>query len=122
VPTLLDQLRDAVRTGTFHEIMSALIEIPVLALDEFHRAYERTQGADLSEGSPSWAAEKLFQIIDTRYLHWETRLTLIATNREPDQGGFDPIDSRFSDTLRVHVVHMNGRDLRPHARRLESDT
>jgi len=102
-------------------LMEELKRMPVLALDEFHRWHNnaRSSDDDLAEGSSSWAAEKIFQIIEDRYIHWDERLTLVATNRNPDKGDLDPIGSRFSDSLRSRIIEVNGGDLRPNARVIE---
>ena len=114
VPYMLDELRNGFRDDSYFERLQGLIEVPVLALDEFHRAHEKTQG-DALHGSASWVAEKLFTLIDERYSHWDDRMTLIATNRGFDQGDLDPIASRLSDPMRCRVVHVMGEDLRPSA-------
>ena len=122
VPAMLDRLRSSYAEGDYSALMDELKRIPVLALDEFHRWHNnaRSSDDDLTEGSPSWAAEKIFQIIEDRYLHWDERLTLVATNRNPDKGDLDPIASRFSDSLRSRIIEVNGGDLRPNARVIES--
>ena len=128
VPAMLDRLRASYADGDYDGLMSELKEIPVLALDEFHRWHNNahndrgrhsTGDDDKTEGSHSWAEEKIFQIVEERYLHWDERLTLVATNRNPDKGDLDPIASRFSDSLRSRIIHVGGGDLRPHARTLE---
>jgi len=129
VPAMLDRLRASYADGDYAGLMSELKEIPVLALDEFHRWHNNARNDrgrhlgdddDKAEGSHSWAEEKIFQIIEERYLHWDERLTLVATNRNPDKGDLDPIASRFSDSLRSRIIHVGGGDLRPHARTLEN--
>jgi DNA replication protein DnaC len=120
MPAMLDRLRASYETGDYKVLMNELKQVPVLALDEFHRWHNNTRNdADLVEGSPSWASEKVFQIVEERYIHWDERMTLIATNRNPDKGDLDPIASRFSDSLRSRIVHVGGGDLRPHARVIE---
>ena len=127
VPAMLDRLRTSYENGHYGVLMEELKLVPVLALDEFHRWYPRAsrwdnnrpEGTDPTEGSPNWAAEKIFQIIDERYTHWDERMTLIATNRNPQTGAADPITSRFADTLRSHIIYVSGGDLRPQARQSE---
>ena len=127
VPAMLDRLRASYADGDYAVLMEELKRMPVLALDEFHRWHNNARssddrshlGGDLAEGSPSWAAEKVFQIIEDRYIHWDERLTLVATNRNPDKGDLDPIASRFSDSLRSRIIEVNGGDLRPSARVIE---
>ncbi|MBI5304113.1 MAG: ATP-binding protein [Chloroflexi bacterium] len=124
VPAMLDRLRASYADGDYDTLMNELKQIPVLALDEFHRwhnnARHTQEGEDKSEGSHSWAEEKIFQIVEERYIHWDERLTLVATNRNPDKGDLDPIASRFSDSLRSRIIHVGGGDLRPSARILEN--
>ncbi len=126
VPAMLDELRATYtheRGESFDAYLDALKNVPVLALDEFHRWYSRPASGDATDGSRSWAEEKLFQIVDHRYLRYQTRLTLIATNRQPDKGDLDPIASRFSDTLRAHLVEVQTEgDLRPLAREIERES
>ncbi len=120
VPAMLDRLRASYADGDYAALMEELKHVPVLALDEFHRWHNNARvDDDLTEGSPSWAAEKIFQIIEDRYIHWDECLTLVATNRNPDKGDLDPIASRFSDTLRSRIIEVNGGDLRPNARVIE---
>lgn len=126
VPAMLDRLRAAYQRGDYQQLMEELKQVHVLALDEFHRWHDKSSRwdnnaprGDLTEGSPSWAAEKVFQIIEDRYVHWDERMTLVATNRNPDRGDNDPIASRFADTLRSRIVPVHGGDLRPSARMFE---
>jgi hypothetical protein len=123
VPAMLDRLRLAYEKGDYPELMDDLKSVRVLALDEFHRWHARTsrsesrpaRGGDSAEGASSWASEKIFQIIEDRYVHWDERMTIVATNRNPVRGDRGPISSRFSDTLRSHIVPVHGVDLRPRA-------
>jgi DNA replication protein DnaC len=127
VPAMLDHLRASYAEGDYAPLMEELKRMPVLALDEFHRWHARASrwdnnarsDDDLTEGSSSWAAEKIFQIIEDRYMHWDERMTLVATNRNPDKGDLDPIASRFSDSLRSRIIEVSGGDLRPNARVIE---
>ena len=121
VPAMLDRLRASYSAGDYDALMNELKQVPVLALDEFHRWHNNaSKTEDKAEGSHSWAEEKIFQIVEERYLHWDERLTLVATNRNPDKGDLDPIASRFSDSLRSRIIHVGGGDLRPHAQMLEN--
>ncbi len=113
VPYMLAELRSGFGDGEFFDRLQGLIGVPVLALDEFHRAYEKTSG-DTLHGSPSGVYQQLFMLIDERYSHWTERMTLIATNREFDKGESDPIVSRLMDSRRSRVVHVSGTDLRAH--------
>lgn len=112
VPRLLDALRASYRDNTFDDLFTSLIEIPVLALDEFHRFYDKGDGSS-GAGSGSWASEKIGILIDERYMQWRDRLTLVATNLPPEQWRMNAITSRFNDSLVSHIVHVGGADLRP---------
>ena len=123
VPAMLDRLRAAYQKGDYQPLMDELKRVPVLALDEFHRWHNNSnRSGDYTEGSPSWAAEKIFQIVEDRYIHWDERMTIVATNRNPDKGDNDPIASRFADTLRSRIIAVHGGDLRPSARQFEPKT
>lgn len=111
VPRMLDELRASYQDGDYAALMDSLITIPVLALDEFHRWYNKAGREDAAEGSQSWATEKMFTIIDERYLHGDELMTLVATNRQPDKGD-DPISSRFSDQRVSHIFQVGGSDIR----------
>ena len=127
VPAMLDRLRQAYEKGDYPELMEDLKTVQILALDEFHRWHARpsrgegrsARGGDSAEGASSWAAEKIFQIIEDRYVHWDERMTIVATNRSPQRGDRDPLASRFSDTLRSRIVPVRGGDLRPRAQSIE---
>ncbi|CAG0945315.1 partial Primosomal protein DnaI, partial [Anaerolineae bacterium] len=112
-PRMLDELRAGYRNDTYDDKMNQLIQAPVLAIDEFHRVYDKGGGGN-AEGSSSWAAEHIFTIVDERYTFADERMTLIATNRNPTSGD-DPISSRFSDKKRCHIVPLTGKDMRKHA-------
>ncbi len=121
MPTLLERLRHGYADGTYDDLLNAVIEVDVLALDEFDRVAQRLRGQD-DGTAQGWVGEKVFMILDERYTRWKTHLTLIATNRAPDPGDSDPFSSRFSDSLRSRVVHVNGDDLRPDAVTFERHT
>ncbi len=118
MPTLLDKLRHGYSTGEYDDLFNSVLDVPVLALDEFDRVHARLRGND-DGTAQSWAAEKVFTLFDTRYTRWESHLTLIATNRAPDQADSDPITSRLGDSLRCRVVHVQGDDMRPLAAQYE---
>lgn len=113
VPRMLDELRAAYKDGDYYGLMDSLIEVPVLALDEFYRWHDNSAGSD-AHGSHSWAAEKMFTLVDERYLRADKRMTLVATNRDPG-AGHDPVSSRFSDARVSHVIEVSGPDMRRNA-------
>lgn len=100
-PDLLDHLRGTYGPGSqiqYDELFERLRNAPLLVLD------------DLGAESPTpWAQEKLFQLINHRYLH---RLsTVITTNTDPDQ--LDPrIQSRLEDQALSATVSMPLPDFR----------
>lgn len=110
VPLMLDELRRGYNNDTYDDLLEGYMTVSVLALDEFDRYYDKGGGSD-EDGSHSWAAEKIFTVIDERYSHWDSRLTLIATNKLIDKGD-SPIASRLLDVKRCAIVHIDGDDLR----------
>ncbi len=118
MPLLMEKLRAGYKDNTYDDLLHAVLDVPVLALDEFDRVHGLRRGSD-DGTAQSWVAEKIFLILDERYIKWDTHLTLVATNKPPDKGDSDPITSRFGDSLRSRIVHLNGQDLRPDAARYE---
>lgn len=120
VPRMLDDLRAAVGNGTFDSEMEWLKEIPVLALDEFNRVYDKTKMYGAA-GEVGWASEKMFDLVDYRYANYHRLLTVIATNRMPDDAGGDAaLESRLTHQTRCRTVIMGGLgDLRPAAAKWE---
>lgn len=116
VPRMLDGLRAAIGNGTFDEEMEWLKECPVLALDEFNRVYDKA-AAYGAAGTVGWASEKMFDLVDYRYANYHRLLTLVATNRMPDDMGGDPaLESRLTHQTRCRTVIMGALgDLRPQA-------
>ncbi len=105
VPDLLDTLRasfDAADTS-FEEAFERIRSAPLLILDDFgtHNATE-------------WAREKLFQILNHRYIN---RLPTVATMNLPLEEVEGRLRSRFSDRALVRTVHL----LAPDFRRADSD-
>ncbi len=100
VPDLLDSLRatfdadDTTFADTFERVRSA----PLLVLDDFgtHSATE-------------WAREKLFQILNHRYVN---RLPLVVTMNLPLEEIEGRLRSRLSDLGLVHSVHLQAPDYR----------
>lgn len=96
VPDLLDHLRAAFKPTaeeTFDEEFARMREAHVLLLDDL--------GA---ESSTSWAAEKLFQLLNYRY---NARLaTVITTNNLGLEGIAPRLRSRLSDRRLVRTVTM----------------
>ncbi len=101
VPDLLDHLRSAYAPSSeieYDELFDRVRNTPLLVLDDL--------GA---ESATSWAQEKLFQLINHRYLH---RLaTVVTTNVELDK--IDPrIRSRLVDQQLARSVNMQLPDFR----------
>ena len=100
VPDLLDTLRasfDAEDTS-FDEAFERVRSAPLLILDDFgtHNATE-------------WAREKLFQILNHRYVN---RLPLVVTMNLPLEEVDGRLRSRLADRALVHRVHLQAPDYR----------
>jgi DNA replication protein DnaC len=84
VPDLLDYLRTTFNPNssvTFDKLFSAVREVPLLVLDDLH-----------TENGSSWAKEKLFQLLDFRYV---ARLPTIITTAQ----ALDLIEPRIQTRL-----------------------
>lgn len=100
VPDLLDTLRatfDADDT-TFEDTFERVRSAPLLVLDDFgtHSATE-------------WAREKLFQILNHRYVN---RLPLVVTMNLPLEEVEGRLRSRLSDLGLVRSIHLQAPDFR----------
>jgi DNA replication protein DnaC len=102
---VLDYLRaayDPQREGTlsFDARWELLVSAEVLSLDEL----------DEFNTSP-WAMERFLRLIDERWRHMDSRLTLLATNQRIS--ALPPkVASRLRDG-RSQVISIGGRDMRP---------
>ncbi len=100
VPDLLDWMRFAYSdpTATFEQRFDEIRNVRLLVLDDLG-----------TQNATAWAQEKLFQILDYRYLH---RLPLvITTNLEP--GDLDGrIRSRLQDATLVTTLRISAPDFR----------
>lgn len=112
MPDLLDELRAGYGKHDYDLKLNEFKNIKVLALDELGFYYERSARVS-DDDATTWVDEKIFQIIDHRYRHFSTLLTVCASNFEPDKGDTNRIASRLSDTERVTCVQVKGSDLRP---------
>lgn len=100
VPDLLDALRYAydAEDTTFEERFDQIRNAKLLVLDDFG-----------TQNATGWAQEKLFQIINYRYINKLS--TVITTNLSLDE--IEPrIRSRFSDPELVTTVRMSAPDYR----------
>ncbi len=100
VPDLLDWLRysyDAPDT-TFEQRFEEIRNIPLLVLDDLG-----------TQNATSWAQEKLFQILNHRYLH---RLPLVVTSNQDLAEIEGRIRSRLQDADLVTVAKINAPDYR----------
>ena len=100
VPDLLDALRFAysAEDTTFEERFDEIRNARLLVLDDFG-----------TQNATGWAQEKLFQIINYRYINKLS--TVITTNLSLDE--IEPrIRSRLSDPELVGFVHINAPDYR----------
>jgi len=99
-PDLLDTLRATfgAEDTSFEEAFERIRSAPLLILDDFgtHNATE-------------WAREKLFQILNHRYIN---RLPLVVTMNLPLEEVEGRIRSRLSDQALVRSVHLQAPDFR----------
>ncbi len=100
VPDLLDHIRQGYGEGTADALLSAVETIDLLVLD------------DLGTEKPGdWALEKLYQIVNSRYLHErQTIITSNYTGKELRARGLDRIVSRIAEMC--EVLHFQGADRR----------
>jgi len=100
VPDLLDSLRAAFNDpdATFEERFEEIRRAPLLVLDDFG-----------TQNATSWAQEKLFQIMNYRYVN---RLPLVVTMNIPLDEVEPRIRSRLQDPELVSDVHILATDYR----------
>jgi DNA replication protein DnaC len=104
VPQLLDHLRAAfapTSETTYDALFTKVCEAGLLVLDDL--------GA---EHTTPWAQEKLFQIINHRYMYGAP--TVITTNLELINDLDDRVRSRLTDISLVRHVRLVAADYRPH--------
>ena len=101
VPDLLDWLRFSFSAGndlTYEERFNEIRNAPLLVMDDFG-----------TQSSTDWAEEKLFQIINTRYIN--RMPTVVTSNRDLEE--FEGrIRSRLTDPELVSHVHILAPDFR----------
>ncbi|MBN2256601.1 MAG: ATP-binding protein, partial [Anaerolineaceae bacterium] len=100
VPDLLDSLRftfDSEETS-FEERFDEIRNIPLLILDDFG-----------TQNMTSWALEKLFQIINYRYIN---RMPLVVTSNQSVDLIEGRLRSRFLDSTAVERVNIQAPDYR----------
>jgi DNA replication protein DnaC len=103
VPQLLDHLRAAFAPSsetTYDALFTKVCEAGLLVLDDL--------GA---EHTTPWAQEKLFQIINHRYMYGLS--TVITTNLELINDLDDRVRSRLTDISLVRHVRLAAADFRP---------
>lgn len=106
VPDLLDHLRDAYNPGsssTFDERFQALRSAERLILDDLGL-----------ESAKPWAKEKLFQLLDHRYVRGLP--TVITTSMNIDNID-ERIQTRIADARRCRLVFITARDYATRSRR-----
>lgn len=113
VPDLLDYVRqtfDPQSHLSYDQFFERLKSIDLLLLDDL--------GA---EASTPWANEKLFQLLNTRYVK---RLpTMLTLNNRPWTFLDERLQSRFSDVSLVEILHLDeAQDYRHRPRRSENGT
>ena len=104
---ILDHLRGLYALNkNSSEYWDRLIDIPVLAIDEVTRF----------DDSKSFARERLFSLIDTRYRRTTSHLTLFSTNDDPtlELPPTDDIGYLFSRMREGEIIRLSGdfRNLR----------
>ena len=96
---LLDDLRQTFKPKAgldFSQLFNDVLEAEVLCLDEIEKF------------SPTlWAEEKFYQIVDHRYRHWNTCVTVLATNRRIGLDQAILAETRFPGYLESRI--MDGR-------------
>jgi DNA replication protein DnaC len=100
VPDLLDSLRAAYGGSgdSFDARFEAVRTAGLLILDDFG-----------TQNATPWAQEKLFQIVNYRYIN---RLPLVVTSNLPLRDFEGRIRSRLEDPTRTTIVTMNAPDYR----------
>jgi DNA replication protein DnaC len=100
VPDLLDSLRftfDSEETS-FEERFDEIRNMPLLVLDDFG-----------TQNMTSWALEKLFQIINYRYIN---QLPLVVTSNQSVELIEGRLRSRFLDSASVERINIQAPDYR----------
>lgn len=99
VAFLLDAIKRTFNDDSAPDVFTPCLDADVLVLDDL--------GA---EKASDWVAEKLFMILDYRYMH-EAK-TVVTTNLEPMSGLPPRISSRLCDVRQCRVLVMKARDIR----------
>ncbi len=95
VPNLLDTLRAGYQDNTYQARLEELRSVPLLVLDDFG-----------TQNATPWAREKLFQIVNDRYIH---RLPLVVTTNQEFSQIEPRIRSRLQDTRLAVVIRTPPR-------------
>ena len=100
VPDLLDWLRTGFDSEdfSFEERFEEIRNVPLLILDDLG-----------SHNSTAWSQEKLFQLLDFRYLR---RIPTVITSNQPLEGLEGRLRSRLQDMALSTVVRLNAPDYR----------
>ncbi len=100
VPDLLDWMRFAYSdpTTTFEARFEEIRNVRLLVLDDFG-----------TENATPWAQEKLFQILNHRYMN---RLPVVITTNQSMESIEDRIRSRLQDPSLVQRLHIDAPDYR----------
>jgi len=91
---------EAKRSETSDSIINFYSSVRVLLLDEVDRV-----------NPTRWALDTVFQLLDNRYRRMDSRLTVLATNKNPNNMGedFKYLTSRMNDGL---IIPVTGVDMR----------
>jgi DNA replication protein DnaC len=102
VPELLDHLRNGYKDNSYMDLLQSMMRVPALVLDDL--------GA---EQETSWVTEKLFQLLNRRYM--DRRPTVITSNlniRDEDVKLDARLRSRMLDRRLSQVLTLAAADFR----------
>lgn len=104
VVDLLDKLRAGYNNDSFDDLYDELVYVPLLVLNDLDKA----KGLEAGQ----WAYEKLFNLIDQRYMAAENhkRSTIVTLNADPDLLFDDALASRLTGN-HAEVVRLVGQNL-----------
>ena len=103
VPDLLDHLRATFSPTSdveYDDLFERIKAVKVLVLDDLGK-----------QSTTDWAKEKLYQIINYRYLHRDNLITLITSNNTMDEiADWHPAIARRVHEM-CHIIYVAGNDL-----------
>ena len=102
------KIKAAINNNTVENCITWLSNIPILIIDDLGAEYYKND---------AWVKNQLRTIIDNRYMKWNERITVVASNltKEMLVGSYDPrIGSRLLDNKKSFHCHLNLNDYRRH--------